>query len=52
MTTYIIRFFLDDQTIVEYRLNAKSILTAENIAMDKYREFYNKRILYMTSEEE
>lgn len=50
MTEYVIRFFLDDDTIVEYRLRAKSIYAAEDIAVKKYHEFYNKRIVYITSD--
>ena len=51
MKEFTIRFFCDDQTIVEYNIEAKDIYQAENIAMDKFLCNYDKRIMYLTSNE-
>lgn len=51
MKEFIIRFFLCDDTVVEYIIKAQDILAAERIAERKYYNFYDTKVRYMTSEE-
>lgn len=51
MKEFIVRFFLCDDTIVEYIVKAQNILTAEKTAERKYYNFYDTKVRYMTSEE-
>lgn len=51
MREYTIRFFLESQVIIEYKLTAKSMLSAESEALKKFDDNYGykNRILYMTT---
>lgn len=51
MKEYTIRLYLDTQEIIEFKLTAKSMLSAEAEALKKYNDNYGwKRIMYMSTE--
>lgn len=53
MREYTIRFYLDTLEIIEFKLTAKSMLSAEAKALKKYNDNYGwwkGRIMYMSTE--
>ena len=51
MKNYIIRFFLDNLTIVEYKITAGSMIAAEDEALRKLKESgVSGRIQYLTTQ--